>query len=149
MPSAEVTYAVDYGSLDRVIRPQARQWLQTKMTAIASRAFQLAPESTPTPVHPMSSAAEVIPGRLKHSIDTEIEDTADGLIGRVVVRVPYAKFVVLGTAAHPIFPRKAKALAFWWEKKGDFAVLPSVNHPGTAPNRFLLDAFIDVMTGGA
>jgi len=45
-------------------------------------------------------------------------------------------YIIKGTKPHPIVPRRARALAFYWEKVGADVVLPHVNHPGTDPNDF-------------
>ena len=43
-----------------------------------------------------------------------------------------------GTRPHAIFPRSARVLRF--ETPGGVVFAGSVNHPGTRPNRYLLDA---------
>lgn len=146
MADANVSFTVDLSAIDRALEEPLRAWLQGRLSAVASNAFHRAPESKSTPIHPMSRAPQIIPGKLKHSINTRIEGTGTRLIGYVEATAPYAKFVHEGTGAHPIRPRKpAFALAFWWEKKGDFEVNQGVNHPGTRPQPFLRDALVAVM----
>lgn len=50
-----------------------------------------------------------------------------------------------GTRPHVIRPRKAKVLAFNWAKAGRVVFFRKVKHPGTRPNRFLLNALKDVI----
>ncbi len=148
MPGADVTFSVDFAGVDRALETPLRAWLQGRLSAIASNAFHRAPVSKPTPIHPKSKAPQRVPGKLKHSINTRIEGSGTRLIGVVEATAPYARYVHEGTGPHPINPRRpAYALAFWWEKKGDFVVLPSVNHPGTRPQPFLRDALVAVMGG--
>lgn len=55
-----------------------------------------------------------------------------------VVGVPYALFHHEGTQPHVIEARRARALRF--EVGGNVVFARRVNHPGTRPNRFLLNA---------
>lgn len=50
----------------------------------------------------------------------------------------YAQYVEYGTVAHKIRARRAPFLRF--VKDGRLWVLPSVNHPGTKPTRFMASA---------
>lgn len=45
-----------------------------------------------------------------------------------------------GTQPHRIVATRAPFLVFWWEREGRMVVTKSVNHPGTAPNRYLTNA---------
>lgn len=149
MAGADVSFSVDLSAIDRALEPGLRAWLQGRLSAVASNAFHRAPVSTPTPIHPKSNAPQRIPGKLQHSINTRIEGSGTRLVGVVEATAPYARFVHEGTAPHRIEPRRpAFALAFWWEKKGEFAVFPNgVNHPGTRAQPFLKDALVAVMGG--
>ena len=65
---------------------------------------------------------------------TTIENI-DDYTSRVYVdegTAPYAIYVILGTSPHEIFPKSAGAL-FW---PGADHPVPSVLHPGTAPNPY-------------
>jgi len=63
----------------------------------------------------------------------------DEVEGHVIAKPPHARFVIHGTAPHVIKPRKPGGyLRFYWFKKARWAVLPKVNHPGTAANAFML-----------
>jgi hypothetical protein len=59
--------------------------------------------------------------------------------GRVTVGTKQAKFVIHGTAPHPIYPKKPGGyLRFFWHKMGKTVMLRHVNHPGTAANNFMM-----------
>lgn len=74
------------------------------------------------------------PGRLRESIRYEKKNASGSLVLTFTASVPYARYVIEGTAAHQIRPRIATAL-HWKDGSGDhFARV--VNHPGTKPNRF-------------
>lgn len=45
-----------------------------------------------------------------------------------------------GTRPHPIVPKKAQRLVFFWDKVGALVFARKVNHPGTQPHPFLKDA---------
>lgn len=67
--------------------------------------------------------------------------TADGdLESRVIVNVPYAKFVHEGTRPHVIRPVQADRLAFFWVKRSRPVWMLQVMHPGTKSNPFLVRA---------
>lgn len=54
--------------------------------------------------------------------------------------VPYAYWHHEGTKPHVIAARVAPYLVFYWKKVGRVVRFKSVNHPGTKPNRFLVNA---------
>lgn len=54
--------------------------------------------------------------------------------------VPYGLFHHEGTKPHTIEPRRAQVLAFYWPRVGRTVFARRVHHPGTKPNRFLIDA---------
>jgi len=72
-------------------------------------------------------------GRLRDSIRYERETFGGGLTMRWTANVPYARYVIDGTAPHEIRPVAARAL-HWGGKPGVFAKV--VHHPGTQPNDF-------------
>lgn len=61
--------------------------------------------------------------------------------------VPYALFHHEGTKPHIIKARKAKALRFTG-RDGRIVFRKQVSHPGTKPNRYLVDALRRVIRGG-
>lgn len=78
-------------------------------------------------------------GELLRSISSKV--TADGVNeveGVVVAGAKHATFLIHGTRPHLIVPKKpGKMLRFFWHRKGAWAVLPYVNHPGTIANDFM------------
>lgn len=54
---------------------------------------------------------------------------------------PYVKFQTSGTSPHIISGNPN--LAFHWLSHGVFVVTPSVNHPGQAPNNYVMRALIN------
>ena len=45
-----------------------------------------------------------------------------------------------GTVPHVIVPRRARFLVFYWPRVGRVVYAKRVRHPGTQPNRFLVNA---------
>lgn len=52
----------------------------------------------------------------------------------------YAGMVIKGTRPHTIQATNQPNLAFRWISQGVFVITPTVQHPGTAPNNFVLEA---------
>jgi hypothetical protein len=71
-------------------------------------------------------------GRLRNSIKSETETAGETVTLTFTANVPYAGFVVDGTAAHDIRPNAKRAL-FW---PGAAHPVGIVHHPGTRPNSF-------------
>ena len=144
--SAKLTFTIDRAAFRAALEPPTRLWLQRQLSEVASEVFARSPVSKPKPIHPKSKAIQIVPGRLKHSVDTEIDGQWPKMVGRVVANAPYAQFVNKGTKPHRILPRRpAYALAFWSENAGDFIVTGSVMHPGTRKNPYMLQALIAVV----
>jgi hypothetical protein len=55
----------------------------------------------------------------------------------VLINHPAWRFVNFGTVPHIIEAVNANALAFYWEKVGDFVFFKRVKHPGTKANPFV------------
>lgn len=70
-------------------------------------------------------------GQLKESLRFVV-----GQWGAVLEGAPQGVFVISGTVEHDIYPRRARALAFYWEKIGQSVAMAHVNHPGTKANDF-------------
>lgn len=80
------------------------------------------------------------PGTLRDSIVKRVV-TVDGLPAvEVGSDDPIALIHHEGTQPHPIVPVRAPMLVFFSERAGRVVTALRVNHPGTRPNRFLLDA---------
>ena len=79
-------------------------------------------------------------GRLMNTVDDEVyAGGIDEVEGHVIVKPPYARFVIHGTKPHVIKARKPGGyLRFYWFRKAKWMVLPKVNHPGTAANDFMI-----------
>ena len=75
-------------------------------------------------------------GRLRSSIDSDLEVGPEGLRAVITADVEYASFVELGTEPHLILPRDKQAL-FW--TGADYPVA-LVHHPGSRPYPFLKPA---------
>lgn len=73
-------------------------------------------------------------GRLRDSIRSERVVSATSVVLTFTANVPYAGFVLDGTAPHDIRPRNAQVLHWTGPEGGVFARL--VHHPGTRPNPF-------------
>lgn len=74
-------------------------------------------------------------GDLRDSIGHRRHTTPSAVTVEFTAKVPYAKFVIGGTRAHPIAPRRAKAL-YWVDPGGGARFARLVHHPGTKPNQF-------------
>lgn len=84
--------------------------------------------------------APVDSGRLRASI--RVEQNASNV--RVVADTSYAAAVHEGAKPHVITPKRARMLRFP-TKAGEVVFAPQVNHPGNAPNPFLLRALQQVV----
>lgn len=90
----------------------------------------------------------VVTGALRRSIQSEVRDEAQAIIGRVFSTgdVKYARIHEFGgtTRAHVIEPRKATALLFAMGGKNVFA--RRVNHPGSKmPERSFMRSSLEEM----
>lgn len=76
---------------------------------------------------------------LADNIDSKLVPSGrKGYDVQLTAAVPWALYVHRGTRPHRIDGNPL--LSFYWPKAGKQMVRPFVNHPGTRPNRFLLDA---------
>lgn len=63
-----------------------------------------------------------------------------------IIAIPeHAIYVIKGTFPHVIRAKNHPHLVFFWPKVGHVVRFKSVNHPGTSPNNYLLDALKRVM----
>lgn len=78
-------------------------------------------------------------GTLLKSIGEQINaDQVSDVEGIVYVGAEHAAYVIHGTQPHLIRPKRhGGMLRFFWIRKGKWAVLPYVNHPGTIANDFM------------
>jgi len=91
----------------------------------------------------MVSYAPVRTGALYQSISYRVDRSEDHWRLEVGVGVPYAPFVVYGTAPHLIMPVNASVLRF--ETAEGVVYARYVWHPGTRPNPFTARAVADYM----
>lgn len=77
-------------------------------------------------------------GRLRSSIVKRFVQLPEGPAVEVGSEEPHALLHHEGTRPHMIFPKTARALRF--EVGGRVVFAQSVDHPGTKPNRYLVDA---------
>lgn len=87
------------------------------------------------------------PGTLRDSIVKRIGDFGGQPAVLVIAEDKIALWHHEGTQPHPITARNAPALVFYWPKIGRIMVTRSVNHPGTQPNRFLVNALRVIASG--
>lgn len=104
----------------------------------AAAAAAWADEVQPLAQEALRRAAPVAPGpgggALRDSIRSERTTTPGTVTLTFTARVPYADYVLDGTAAHIIEPRNARALH--WVGPNGSVFAHRVNHPGTRPNPF-------------
>lgn len=80
------------------------------------------------------------PGTLRDSIVKRIT-SRDGLpVVQVGSEDPIALIHHEGTQPHVILPRRGSRLVFWSDQSNRLVFAKQINHPGTRPNRFLVDA---------
>lgn len=84
------------------------------------------------------------PGTLRDSIVKRVVTRGTEVVCQVGSEDPIALLHHEGTQPHPIDPVKASHLVFHWDRVGRVVYLLHVNHPGTRPNRFLIDSLADL-----
>lgn len=81
------------------------------------------------------------PGTLRDSIVKRVRtDAAGNLVIEVGSDDPISLLHHEGTEPHIIAARLAPRLVFYWAVAGRVVAFTHVNHPGTKPNRYLVDA---------
>lgn len=80
------------------------------------------------------------PGTLRDSIVKRVAWDNEGVVILVGSDDPIALYHHEGTQPHPIEPKDAEFLVFYWPVTGRVMYLKRVQHPGTRPNRFLTNA---------
>lgn len=80
------------------------------------------------------------PGTLRDSIVKRVRREGSSFVVEVGSEDEIALWHHEGTQPHLIVPVRASHLVFWWAKVGRVVYAKAVNHPGTKPNRFLVDA---------
>lgn len=126
--NSTVTVQVDQNAVAGLSRPggMVDVWTRDQAQQVATVARREAPSRT---------------GRLRASI---VARRAQDVSGRFVsgwevsATAPYAAFVHQGTRPHVILPRRRQFLRF--QVGGTFVFARRVQHPGTRPRPFLMDA---------
>lgn len=91
-------------------------------------------------------------GKRTHNLESRILKRVGDIGGNPAVfvgveNVPYALFHHEGTRPHIIRARRANYLRFVSSRTGKVVYTKQVNHPGTKPNRFLVNA-LQVLSHG-
>lgn len=87
-------------------------------------------------------------GALRSSLRYRVRRVGSRVRLRVSANTPYARFVHDGTRPHAIYPRRAKALRFYWPRVGRVVYRKRVWHPGYRGNPFLRDAVAEELSKG-
>lgn len=82
------------------------------------------------------------PGTLRDRIVKRVVQGPTGAIVQVGAEDEVALLHHEGTNPHVIAARRRPLLVFFWPKVGHVVAMKSVRHPGTEPNRYLLDSFV-------
>lgn len=107
---------------------------------VKREAQRTAPVAKPEP----GSRRTRTPGTLRDSIVVRVLAEADGPRFQVGTSDPVGLWVMEGTVPHTITGNPL--LVFYWAKVGTVVAFRQVNHPGTRPNRFLVEA-LTVLAG--
>jgi hypothetical protein len=79
---------------------------------------------------------------LKASINWSVQTSGWNVRGTSGSDLVYAYSVHEGSPARRITPKRTRELSFFWRRVGKFVKLPYVNHPGTAPQPYLVQALL-------
>lgn len=118
------------GAVTTFAQIQARKDVRTVTSAINRRARRNAPGG------PYST------GALKRSINWNVTTLRNTVIGRSGSNLIYAYSVHEGQPAREITPKRAPYLAFFWRRVGKRVRFLKVNHPGTAPQPYMVQALL-------
>ena len=86
------------------------------------------------------------PGTLRDSHVKRLAKDGAGVVVLVGSDDPVSLLVVKGTSPHPIVARRKPFLVFYWKKVGAVVWRKRVNHPGTHPNSYMIDAVREAVT---
>lgn len=86
---------------------------------------------TPIGHHFDFSGTEHAGGQLRDSLHFVM-----GEFGSYLAGASYGRIVITGAKPHPIEPRVARSLAFFWAREGYGVLTQHVNHPGMKANDF-------------
>lgn len=118
------------GAVRSFVTTQARKEVRACTAAVNRKARRNAPGG------PYST------GRLKGSINWSIQTAGWNIRGRSGSDLIYAYSVHEGQPARRITAKRAPHLVFYWRRVGRIVRRFSVNHPGTAPQPYLVQALL-------
>lgn len=142
MASSSFSYVkLDPRAVAEILRgpdgPVARD-LFARGSRVVDRAKELAGISRL--IDPVARRTYRRPGNLRDHIVKRLVLRDDRVACIVGADVPYALWHHEGTPPHTITAKPGKFLVFYWPKTDQVMYLRSVQHPGTKPNRFLVNA---------
>lgn len=95
----------------------------------------------------MRDAAQENTGAMKAGIHADPASTDGQIVSTTIYSdAEYSSFMDQGTRDHDIFGNPF--LAFYWQKIGQFVVLPYVHHPGTVGSGFFTETMADHFISG-
>jgi hypothetical protein len=118
------------GAVRTFATTQARKEVRACTAAVNRRARRNAPGG------PYST------GRLKQSINWSVQTAGWNIRGRSGSDLIYAYSVHEGQPARVITAKRKPHLVFYWRRVGRIVRRFSVNHPGTAPQPYLVQALL-------
>lgn len=118
------------GAVQAFVTTQARKEVRACTAAVNRRARRNAPGG------PYST------GRLKASINWRVQTFGWNVRGTSGSELIYAYSVHEGQPARRITPKRAPHLVFYWRRVGRVVRRFYVNHPGTAPQPYLVQALL-------
>lgn len=105
--------------------------LQRLVESVAEAVLPYLKEAAPVGEHFSPQGGELGGGTLRESLNWQMGELGANLMG-----VEYGRIVIAGSPPHMIYPRRAKALHFWWARESQEVFRKSVRHPGHRPNDF-------------
>lgn len=118
------------GAVQAFVTTQARKEVRACTAAVNRRARRNAPGG------PYST------GRLKRSINWSVQTAGWNVRGRSGSELIYAYSVHEGQPARRITAKRHPTLVFFWRRVGHVVTPRAVNHPGTAPQPYLVQALL-------
>lgn len=137
---AEVTLRVDPAALASFLRDEDSglfRYLVIQGDKVKDEAQRIVGVYEPPPAGPVRKRR---PGTLRDSIVKRVVREGGGYVIVVGSDDEIALWHHEGTVPHVIRAVNAPRLVFWSGREGKVVYRIAVNHPGTQPNRFLVDA---------
>lgn len=139
--------SIDDGALAEMLAHYVEPWLAAKVDSIA----MLARQECPVGADDELGRARRYPDHMRDTISSAVEGSGFEWVGWVTIGAPYAAAVHEGSRPHEIptggaAAQKAKGYPLRFPKNGMVIRAWKVNHPGNAPNPFLRNAMIHVIS---